>query len=188
MHAPGLRVVCASTPYDAKGLLRASLLSPNPVLFFEHKVLYLSMGKVPQADYVVPFGVADVKREGKDATVVAILGMVPVALKAAEQLAKEGIECEVVDPRTLNPLDVETILASVKKTGRLVTVEEGCFTGGIGAEIAARVAERGLHLLKAPPVRVAAPDSPVPYSRPLERAFVPKIERVVEAVRGVVKR
>ncbi|MEM3085841.1 MAG: dehydrogenase E1 component subunit alpha/beta [Halobacteria archaeon] len=186
MHAPGLRVVCASNAYDAKGLLRASLLSPNPVLFFEHKILYLSMGKVPQADYVVPFGVADVKRAGKDVTVVAVLGMVPVALKAADQLAKEGIECEVIDPRTLNPLDMETILASVRKTGRLVTVEEGCFTGGIGAEIAARVAERGLELLKAPPARVAAPDSPVPYSRPLERAFVPKAERVAEAVRGVV--
>lgn len=179
---PGLIVIAPSTPFDAKGLLKAAIRSNNPVLFFENKLLYLQTGKIPEGDYVVPIGVADVKRPGRDVTVVAIGSMVPVALRVADELAQEGIEVEVIDPRTLVPLDLATILRSVMKTGRLVTVEEGALNHGFGAEIAARVAETIPHRLKAPVRRVAALDIPIPYARPLEQMAVPSEEAIRTAI------
>ncbi|MHB0884741.1 MAG: alpha-ketoacid dehydrogenase subunit alpha/beta [Bacillota bacterium] len=186
MHIPGLKVVVASSPYDAKGLLTTALRSDNPVLFFEHKLLYFTDGQVPEERYMIPFGVADVKRPGKDVTVLAVLGMVPLALMAAEELAAEdGLEIEVIDPRTLVPFDRETLLASVRKTGRLVVVEEGAVTGGVGAEVGAMFAcGEGFGLLKKPMVRCAGLDIPIPFSKPLENLSVPNVERIKEAVRA----
>ncbi len=187
MHVPGLKVVVASTPYDAKGLLTTALRSDNPVLFFEHKLLYFTDGLVPEEQYAIPFGVADVKRPGRDVTVLAVLGMVPLALQAAEELAaEEGLEAEVIDPRTLVPFDRETLLASVRKTGRLVVVEEGAVTGGVGAEVGGIMASEGFGLLKKPMVRCAGLDIPVPFSKPLENLTVPNVERIKEAVRGAL--
>jgi len=185
MHVPGLRVVVASTPYDAKGLLTTALRSDNPILFFEHKLLYFTDGQVPEEQYALPFGVADVKRPGRDVTILAVLGMVPLALQAAEELAaEEGIEAEVIDPRTLVPFDRETLLASIRKTGRLVVVEEGAVTGGVGAEVGAMMASEGFGLLQKPMVRCAGLDIPIPFSKPLENLSVPNVERIKEAVRG----
>jgi 2-oxoisovalerate dehydrogenase E1 component len=179
---PGLIIIAPSTPLDAKGLLKAAIRSNNPVLFFENKLLYLNTGKIPEGEYLVPIGVADVKREGDDVTLVAIGGMVPVALAAADALAGEGIQVEVIDPRTLAPLDMATIVRSLQKTGRLVTVEEGTLTHGFGAEIAARVAVLAPELLKAPVQRVAGLDIPIPYARNLERAALPDEERIRQAL------
>ena len=181
---PGLIVIAPGTPYDAKGLLKAAIRSNNPVLFFENKVLYLATGQVPEDEYVVPIGVAEVKREGRDVTLVAIGSRVIPALETAEELSREGIEVEVVDPRTLVPLDAATIVRSAVKTGRLVVVEEAPLTHGFGAEIAARVAE------VAPGVvikRLGALDVPIPYSRSLEAAVVPDGERIKEAIEKLMK-
>ncbi len=183
---PGLIVIAPSTPLEAKGLLKAAIRSNNPVLFFENKLLYLQTGKIPQEEYLIPIGVADVKRAGEDVTVVAIGSMVSLALSVAEGLAQEGIEVEVIDPRTLVPLDVTTILRSVQKTGRLVTIEEGALHHGFGAEIAARVAELAPQWLQAPVQRVAALDIPIPYARNLERATVPDEERLKQAIYRVL--
>ncbi len=189
MHVPGLKVVVASTPYDAKGLLTTAIRSDNPVLFFEHKLLYFTDGAVPEEPYLLPFGAADVKRAGNDVTVLAVLGMVPLALQAAEELAAEdGLQVEVIDPRTLVPFDWETLFASVRRTGRLVVVEEGCLTGGVGAEVGAMMASRGFGLLKAPLVRCAGLDVPIPFAKPLENVSVPNVERIKEAVRRVLGR
>ena len=185
-HFPGLKVVAPSTPYDAKGLLKASIRDDNPVLFFEHKMLYRMRGPVPEGEYIIPLGRADVKREGSDATIVATSLMVHRALEAAEELAKEGISAEVIDPRTLSPLDKEAILASVRRTGRLIIAEEACRTGGFGAEVAAIVAEEAIDALDAPIRRVAAFDVPIPFSPPLEDYVIPDKKRIIEAVRGVV--
>ncbi len=179
---PGLLVIAPSTPLDAKGLLKAAIRSNNPVLFFENKLLYLQTGRIPEGDYIVPIGVADVKREGRDVTVVAIGSMVPLALRVADDLAREGIEVEVIDPRTLVPLDMATIMRSVAKTGRLVTVEEAALTHGFGAEIAARVVEVAPQVLKAPIRRVAAVDVPIPYARNLEQKAVPGEEDIRQAI------
>ncbi len=187
-HVPGLVVVCPSTPADTKGLLKTAIRDDNPVLFFEHKALYYEGGEMPAVSEPIPFGVADVKRSGTDVTVVAVSAMVPRALRVAETLAAEGISVEVVDPRTLVPLDKETILASVRRTGRLVTVEEGCLTGGFGAEIAAIVAAEAVDYLNAPIVRVAAPDVPIPFSPVLEDLIAPSEERIAEAIRGLLGR
>ncbi len=186
MHPPGLKIAVPSTPHDAAGLLRTAIRDDNPVLFFEHKFLFPTSGEVPDEEYAIPFGQADVKRQGKHVTVVATLLMVHKALAAAEKLSQEGIEVEVVDPRTLTPLDKETILASVKKTGRLVTVEESRARNGVGAEIAAMVASEGFDFLDAPIQRVGAPDVPIPYSPPLESTFIPNEDRIIEAVRRVL--
>lgn len=186
MHVPGLLVAVPSTPYDAKGLLKASIRGSNPVLFCEHKLLYPIEGEVPEEEYTVPFGAADVKREGKDATVVATLYMVHKALNAAETLMNEGISAEVVDPRTLNPLDKETLIKSVRKTGRLVIVSEDCKTAGVSAEIAAIVAEEALDYLDAPIKRVAEPDTPIPFSPALENAVIPDEKAIVKAVKEIV--
>ncbi len=186
MHFPGLRVVVPSTPYDGKGLLKTAIRDDNPVIFLEPKNLYQTKGPVPEEEYLIPFGQADTKREGRDVTVVAIGHMVPFSLKAAEELAKEGIETEVIDPRTLEPLDIESILASVAKTGRLVVVDEDCIRCGVGAEIAFQVQERLLKELKAPVGRLGNPNLPVPYSPVLEKELLPSVATIADSVRKVV--
>lgn len=186
MHLPGLKVAMPSTPYDAKGLLIEAIRDNNPVVFLEHKMLYAMEGEVPEGAYTIPFGQAHIKREGKDVTVVATANMVHTALGAAEKLAAEGIGLEVVDPRTLYPLDGETIFASVKKTHRLVILHEEVKFAGSGAEIAAQVAEEAFDYLDAPILRVAAPFCPVPFSPPLEKAYVPSEQQLIDAVRKVM--
>jgi pyruvate dehydrogenase E1 component beta subunit len=186
MHLPGLKVVMPSTPYDAKGLLIEAIRDDNPVVFLEHKMLYAMEGEVPEGDYTISFGQADIKREGKDVTVVATANMVHTALGAAEKLAADGISLEVVDPRTLYPLDMETIIASVKKTHRLVILHEEVKFAGSGAEIAAQVAEDAFDYLDAPILRVAAPFCPVPFSPPLEQAFIPSEQQLIDAVKKVM--
>jgi pyruvate dehydrogenase E1 component beta subunit len=186
MHVPGLYVAAPSTPYDAKGLLKTAIRGSNPVFFCEHKLLYPIEGEVPEEEYTVPFGKAEVKREGADVTVVATMYMVHKALNAAKQLEKEGLSVEVVDPRTLTPLDRRTIVASVKKTGRIVVVSEDCKTAGVSAEIAAVVAEEALDYLDAPVKRVAEPDTPIPFSPPLEQYVIPDEKAIIKAVKEVV--
>jgi pyruvate dehydrogenase E1 component beta subunit len=186
MHVPGLHVAVPSTAYDAKGLLKSAIRGNNPVMFCEHKLLYPLEGDVPQEEYTVPFGKAEVKREGEDVTVLATLFMVHKALKAAQELDKEGVSLEVVDPRTLTPLDRTSIIRSVKKTGRLVIVSEDCKTAGVSAEIAAVVAEEALDYLDAPIKRIAEPDIPVPFSPTLEQYVIPSEKTIVKAVKEVV--
>jgi pyruvate/2-oxoglutarate/acetoin dehydrogenase E1 component len=183
LHVPGLKVVTPATPADAKGLLIAAIRDDNPVLFVEHKRLYAETGPVDDATPVPPIGRAAVRRQGSAVTLVAYSYHVQVALAAAGQLAQEGIEAEVVDLRTLVPMDTQAILDSVRKTGRLVCVEEGTRTGGVGAEVAARVAEHAYEYLDAPVRRVAMPDIPIPFSRPLEEAALPNEAAVASAVR-----
>jgi len=186
MHIPGLKVAIPSTPYDAKGLLKTAIRDDNPVMFFEHKLLYPVKGPVPEEEYLIPFGVAEVKREGEDVTIVATLYMVHKALAAAETLSKEGIEAEVIDPRTLVPLDRQAIVNSVKKTGRIVIVTEDCKTAGVSAEIAAMVAEEALDYLDAPIKRVAEPDTPIPFSPPLEQFVIPNEKSIIKALKEIV--
>ena len=186
VHVPGLVVIAPSTPYDAKGLLAAAIREDNPVIFLEHKMLYPTKGEVPAEEYVIPIGHADVKRPGGDVTVVATQGMVPKALAAALELEKEGISVEVIDPRTLVPLDEEAILASVRKTGRLVVAHEAVKRGGWGGELAALVMERALDDLDAPVVRVGARAVPMPYNDNLEKAVIPSREDLIAAIRGIV--
>ncbi len=182
VHTPGLKVVIPSTPYDAKGLFKTAIRDQNPVMFFEHALLYYgAKGPVPEEEYTIPFGVADVKREGDDVTIVAYSMMVPKALEAAAVLSEEGIEAEVIDPRTLVPLDMDTIVESVKKTQRLIVTSEECETAGVCAEIAYQVMEEAFDYLDAPIERVAAADVPVPFSPPLEQYILPKVEDIVEA-------
>lgn len=186
MHTSGLKVAMPSTPYDAKGLLKTAIRDDNPVMFFEHKLLYPIKGQVPEEEYTIPFGVADVKREGKDVTIVATLYMVHKALAAAKELGEQGIEAEVIDPRTVVPLDKKAIINSVKKTGRLVIVSEDCKTAGVSAEIAALVAEEALDYLDAPIKRVAEPDTPIPFSPPLEQFVIPNEKSIIKAVKEIV--
>ena len=186
MHVPGLYVAVPSTPYDAKGLLKIAIRGNNPVFFCEHKLLYPIEGEVPKEEYTIPFGVADVKREGADVTIVATLYMVHKALNATKQLEKEGVDAEVVDPRTLTPLDKQAIIKSVKKTGRLVIVSEDCKTAGVSAEIAAVAAEEAIDYLDAPIQRVAEPDTPIPFSPPLEQYVIPDEKAIMKAVKKVV--
>jgi pyruvate dehydrogenase E1 component beta subunit len=186
MHVPGLLVAVPATAYDAKGLLKEAIRGDDPVFFCEHKLLYPIVGEVPEEEYTVPFGVGDVKKEGSDVTVVATLYMVHKALKAAIELEKEGIDVEVVDPRTLVPLDKETIVKSVKKTGRIVIVSEDCKTAGVSAEISAIVVEEALDHLDSPVRRVAEPDTPIPFSPPLEQCVIPNEEAIIKAVKEVV--
>jgi pyruvate dehydrogenase E1 component beta subunit len=186
MHVPGLKIVMPSTPYDAKGLLKTAIRDDNPVMFFEHKLLYSINGEVPEEEYTVPFGLADVKREGEDVTIFATLYMVHKSLTAAEELRKQGISAEVVDPRTLVPLDKRAIVNSVKKTGRIVIVTEDSKTGGVSAEISAVIAEEAIDYLDAPIKRVAEPDTPIPFSPPLEKFVIPDENRIMQAVKEVV--
>ena len=182
-HVPGLKVVAPYTPADAKGLLKSSIRDNNPVLFLEHRGLYWSRGEELPADEVVPLGQAVIRRPGKHVTILAVSKMVGTALKAAEKLAADGIEAEVIDPRTLAPLDLETVLTSVRRTGHLVIAHEAVETGGIGAEIASQVQEAAFDQLAAPVLRVGAPFTPVPTSIVLEKAFVPGEEQIIDAVR-----
>ncbi len=185
MHIPGLKVAIPATPYDAKGLLISAIRDDNPVVFLEHKLLYGAEGEVPDESYVIPFGQADVKREGTDVTVVATSLMVHSALEAAEKLAADGISVEVVDPRTVQPLDSEAIFESVKKTHALVVAHEAVGFAGPGAEIAAQVAEHALDYLDAPIKRVAAPFCPVPFTPPLEKAYIPGADDIIAAIKSI---
>jgi pyruvate dehydrogenase E1 component beta subunit len=186
-HFPGLKVVAPGTPADAKGLLKSAIRDDDPVLFIEHATLYPLRGDVPdEEDYLVPIGISDVKREGKDVTIVSYSKMLQVSLEAASRLAEEGIEAEVIDLRTLRPLDTRPIIASVRKTNRLVVVEEGWRSYGVGAEIASRVMEQAFDHLDAPVRRVAQAEVPLPYNRRLEQMALPQVEDVVRAVKDVM--
>jgi 2-oxoisovalerate dehydrogenase E1 component beta subunit len=188
VHTPGLKVIYPSTPSDAKGLLKSAIRDNNPVLFFEHKFLYRRIKEeMPEGDHLVPIGKAAVRREGRDLTILSYAAMVHTSLEAAEQLAKEGIDVEVIDLRTLLPLDREAIIASVKKTSKLLVVHEDTKTGGIAGEIAAIVCEGAFEDLDGPIARVTAIDTPVPYSPTLEEYFMPNTEKVVAAARELAK-
>jgi pyruvate/2-oxoglutarate/acetoin dehydrogenase E1 component len=187
MNTPGFYIAVPSTPYDAKGLLKEAIRGSNPVFFVEAAQLYTTKGAVPQEQYTIPFGKADVKREGTDITIIAISNMVPRALAAAETLNKtEGINAEVIDPRTLCPLDRRAFVISLKKTGRVVTVEPAPKTCGVGAELSATLMEEGFDWLEAPVTRVACLDTPVPFSPPLQDAHLPNEKRIIEAVKSLV--
>lgn len=187
-HTPGIIVALPSTPSDAKGMLKAALRGNDPVLFFEHKSLYRITGPVPADDHIVPLGKADIKREGKDVTLVAYHLTLHEGLKAAEELEKEDISVEIIDPRTLYPLDIETIAKSVEKTGRLIVAHEACKLYGPGAEIVASIVEKCMHLLKAPPKRLGMPHVPYPVSPPLEDHVLPSRDKIMKAVKEVVKK
>jgi 2-oxoisovalerate dehydrogenase E1 component beta subunit len=184
-HMPGLKVVAPTTPYDAKGLLKASIEDPDPVLFLEHKKCYrLIKGQVPEEDYRIPIGKADIKRAGRDMTVITYGLMLHYCLEAAEELAEEGVEVEVLDLRTLRPLDSEAILSSVRKTSKALIVHEDNLTGGLGGEIAALIGQQAFEYLDGPITRVCAPDVPaMPYSKPLEDAFMPSPAQIADAMR-----
>jgi pyruvate dehydrogenase E1 component beta subunit len=185
-HVPGLKVVIPSTPYDAKGLLKTAIRDDNPVLVFEDKMMYGLSGGVPEEGYTIPFGQADIKRAGEDLTIVATSSMVHVALKAAEELEKEGISAEVVDPRTLVPLDKETLIESAKKTAHVIIVDEACRNYGITAELAATIAEGAFDYLDAPIKRVGATDVVIPFSHPLEFATIPTEQDVIKAAHEIL--
>jgi pyruvate dehydrogenase E1 component beta subunit len=187
MNVPGLTILMPSIPYDSKGLIKSAIRSENPVLFLEQKHLYKTLrGEVPEDEYLIPIGKGDIKRAGRDVTLVATGWMVQRALSAADELASEGIEVEVVDPRTLKPLDEEIILSSVKKTGRLVTLHEAPLTGGFGAEVSACVAEKAFQHLKAPVKRIASPDHIIPFAPNCEDAFYPDCPSIVQTLREIV--
>ncbi|MEG1850114.1 MAG: transketolase C-terminal domain-containing protein, partial [Oscillospiraceae bacterium] len=197
VHVPGLKVICPSTAYDAKGLMKQAIRDDNPVLVFEHKLLYGSKrkekdaisttGEVPDGDYTIEFGQAAIRREGTDVTIVANLLMSYKALEAAAALEAEGISCEVIDPRTLVPFDYETVVASLKKTGKLLIVHEDNYTLGWGAQLAAYIAENEIFLLDAPIMRLATPDIPIPFSPPLENFVIPSKQRIMEAARKLAR-
>lgn len=185
-YFPGLKVVMPSTAADAKGLLKSAIRDDDPVIFIEQERMYGNKGEVPDdPDFTIPLGVADIKREGNDVTIVARSLMVPVALKAAEKLAEQGVSCEVVDPRTIRPLDIETIISSVKKTNRVVLAEESHPICGVNAEISTQIMERAFDYLDAPVKRVSGVDVPMPYAKNLESLAVPDVDRVIAAVREV---
>ncbi len=187
-HIPGLKVVMPSTPADAKGLLKSAIRDDNPVAFFEHKMMYRNKGPVPEGEFTIPFGVADIKRSGVDITIVATSNMVPVALSAAEQLAQKGIEAEVIDPRTIFPLDKTTLIESAKKTGRALVIDEGYTRYGITAEIASVIGEGAFYFLDAPVKRLGAMDVPIPFSPVLEDLTVPNVSMVMAAVESLLAR
>lgn len=185
---PGLKIVMPATPYDVKGLLTSSIKDDNPVLFFEHKLLYQIKGNVPEELYEIPIGIGDIKREGKDITVVATSFMVQKALKVAEKLANEGISVEVIDPRTIKPLDIDLIISSIKKTNKIVLVEEACYTGGFTSFLASEIARYGFDFLDAPIIRVTGLDCPIPYEHNLENAVMPGEEKIEKAAREVLNK
>ena len=185
-HVPGLKVVMPSTAYDVKGLLKTAIRDDNVVVFIEHKMIYLNKGPVPEEEYIIPFGVADIKREGKDVTIFAYSNMVFKALEAATELEQEGISCEVFDPRTLVPLDMEALLKSVKKTSRLVVVTEACERGSVASDISAKVASRAFDFLDAPVKIVAGLNTPIPYNSILEQASIPHKADIIKAVKEVL--
>ncbi len=188
LHFPGLKVVIPSTPADVKGLFKAAIRDEDPVLMIDHFLLFGTKGAVPDGEHLVALGKADIKRTGKDVTVVALSVMVIEALRAAEDLAREGVEVEVIDPRTLVPLDLRTIVQSVKKTNRLLIVEGGCRSGGVGSEVAARVMEEAFDYLDGPPVRLAVPDTPIPFASAMERFVLPGKEKIVKEARKMLGR
>lgn len=185
-HIPGLKVVMPGSPADLKGLLKSSIREDNPVIFIQHKRLLRMKGEVPEGEYTVPIGKARVVREGKDLTIVATAYMVQEALAAAERLAERGIEAEVIDPRTLVPLDIETIVESVKKTHKVVVIHEAVRFCGIGAEIASQITEEAFDYLDGPPVRIGGPSSPVPYSPALEKLWVPNADQIIERAGALI--
>jgi len=187
-HVPGLKVVVPSTPYDAKGLLISSIRDDNPVMFFEHKLLYPIKGPVPEEPYTIPLGKADVKREGSDVTVIGLALTVHQALEAADILAKEGISVEVIDPRTIVPFDKEAILKSVRKTGKVVIVDEDYDRCGFASWVAAIIADEAFEYLDAPIKRVTTPNIPIPFSPPLEKHILPSTEKIIRAVETVVRK
>jgi pyruvate dehydrogenase E1 component beta subunit len=187
MNIPGLKIAIPSTPYDYKGMLKYAIRGKDPVVFFEHKMLYGTKGPVPEEDYVVPLGSADIKREGKDVTVIATQVMVNKSLAAAEKLASEGISVEVLDPRSLKPLDTETIVASVKKTGRVVLVSEAPEFGNALTEVGLQIAELALEELKSAPLRVCGPNRPIPFSPVLEKQWIVSEEDIIEGIKKVLK-
>ncbi len=183
-NVPGLKIVCPSTAYDAKGLIKAAIRDPDPVLYFEHKYLYRRIKEdLPTEDFVVPIGKAALRREGDDLSIITYGAMVYKALEAADELAKDGIEVEVLDLRTILPLDEEAILATAKKTSKVIVMHEATMTGGPGGEIVARIAQKAFEYLDGPIVRIAPPDTPVPYSPPLEEAFLPQVKDIVASAR-----
>lgn len=184
-HVPGLKVVMPATSYDVKGLLKTAIRDDNPVVFLEHKMIYLLKGEVPEEEYTIPFGEADIKREGSDITIVAYSNMLFKSLEAAKELEKDGISCEVVDPRTLVPLDIDTIIDSVKKTGRLVVVTEACKRGSVASDISAKVTEKAFDWLDAPVKIVAGLNTPIPYNSTLEQASIPHTKDIVAAVKDI---
>jgi 2-oxoisovalerate dehydrogenase E1 component beta subunit len=187
-HVPGLKVVTPATAYDAKGLIKSAIRDNDPVVFFEHKALYRRIKEdLPEDEYTVPIGKARVFRPGTDLSIITYGAMVYVAEEAAEELAKEGISMEIVDLRTVLPIDEETILASVRKTSKAILLHEDVLTGGVGGELAARIAERAFEHLDGPVVRIAAPDTPIPYSPPLEDAFLPDAAKVIEKARWLYR-
>jgi pyruvate dehydrogenase E1 component beta subunit len=188
MGIPGLKVAVPSTPADAKGLLKAAIRDDNPVVFLYHFMLMLDKGDVPDGDHIIPFGVADIKRPGKELTIVATGWMVPISLAAAERLAKDGIEAEVIDPRTLAPLDIKTIVESIKKTGRLVLVDQAPRQSSAAAVIAGEIAERAFQYLKAPVRMVTALDTSIPYSPQMEKFVLPDEEKIIEAAKSVLSK
>jgi len=185
-QVPGLEVVLPSTPYDAKGLLKASIRDENPIVFVESGALYRTKGMVPEEEYVLPLGQCDIKRKGDDVTIVAISRVVGEALAAASKLEEQGVAAEVIDPRTIQPLDLNTIVESVKKTGRLIIASDDVRSGGIGSEIAARVVEEAFDSLDAPILRVASADMPIPFSPSLEQAYMPSAQKIIDAVKRLV--
>lgn len=186
MHAPGLKVVVPSTPADVLGLLKTAIRDDNPVVFLEHKGQYAEKGEVPDGEHLVPFGVANVVRQGRDVTIVAVQRMIGVAMKAAQELEAQGISCEIIDPRTLVPLDMATITESVKKTGRLITVEEAVHAGGWGAEVATQIADETIWYLESPIVRITIKSGLIPFSGPLEDYVTPSKDDVIAAVQRVM--
>jgi len=188
LQVPGLKVALPATPHDAKGLLKSSIRDPNPVLFVESGLLYRTKGPVPEEDYVIPLGKAEVKRKGDDITIVGVSRLVGEALTAAKKLEDRGVSAEVIDIRTLQPLDLGTIVESVKRTSRLVVACDDIKSGGVGSEISASVSEAAFDYLDAPIVRVACPETPIPFSPPLEQMYMPNAEKIVSAVDGILGR
>jgi len=186
-HTPGLKVMAPSSPSDAKGMLKTAIRDPDPVFFLENLALYNTKGEVPEGEYTVPLGKADVKRQGTDVTLISHSRAVNWCLQAAQQLEKEGVSVEVVDLRSLRPLDMETVIESVKKTNRAVTVEEGWLSFGVGAEVASRLMEQAFDYLDAPVLRVGGAEVPMPYAKPLERAAMPSVDKIVARVREVLE-
>jgi acetoin:2,6-dichlorophenolindophenol oxidoreductase subunit beta len=185
-HIPGLRVVMPCTPYDAKGLLKSAIREPHPVIFIEHKKLYMTEGEVPLEEYLVPLGQAEIKRTGQDITLVSYSYMTLKCLEAAQQLQEQGVDTEVVDMRTLVPMDIGCVLKSVEKTGRLVVVHEAPQRGGVGGDIVASVVEQGFYLLEAPVKRIAGKNTTIPFNHRLEKVCIPSVEDIVRGVREVV--
>jgi acetoin:2,6-dichlorophenolindophenol oxidoreductase subunit beta len=185
-HVPGLKIAIPSTPYDAKGLLKTAIRDNNPVIFIEHKMLYLDKGPVPKKDYTIPFGQADIKRKGSSVTIFAYSRMVQTSIKASKELEKEGINCEIIDPRTLVPLDIDTLINSVKKTNHLVIVVEACERGGVGSHICSLVINKAFDWLDSPIEIVAGLNTPIPYNDALENACYPHKQDVIRAVKKIL--